>query len=129
NTVTAAVVFAMAGITVVILHALGRSWWCACGEPFLWSGDVWTRHNSQHLADAYTVTHLSHGLIFAMLLAAVPPFRRWSVAARLSPAVAVEALWEIVENTRWIIERYRDATMAMGYTGDTIANSLGDIAA
>jgi hypothetical protein len=39
----------------------------------------------------------------------------------------MEALWEVFENSAFVIERYRTATMAQGYSGDTIANSLGDI--
>ena len=40
----------------------------------------------------------------------------------------VEAAWEIMENTPLIIDRYREATMALGYSGDSILNSISDIA-
>ena len=44
-------------------------------------------------------------------------------------AVAAEALWEVIENTDFVIRRYREATAALGYNGDTVVNSLGDVVA
>lgn len=124
--------------TVVILKWLGRIWWCeggapeilggTAGEPFLWSGDVWSMHNSQHLADPYSITHISHGLIFAGLLLLIPQTRKLRFAWRMVPALAIEVIWEIVENTSFVINRYREATMALGYNGDSIGNSVGDTA-
>ena len=120
----------LAGLAVITLAALllssqGRSWWCACGQFFLWTSDAWSRHTSQHFLDPYSFTHLLHGFAFCGLLAwcapRVPP--RW----RLVLVVALEALWEVVENSEFVIRRYRETTAALGYTGDTIANSLGDI--
>ena len=123
-----AITAALIVVIIGVLHELGRVWWCVGGQPFLWSGDVWSMHNSQHLADPYSFTHVSHGLIFALLFTCIPPLRRQSFAWRLVPAVTIEAAWEIVENTPLIINRYREATMALGYHGDSIGNSLGDIA-
>jgi hypothetical protein len=42
-------------------------------------------------------------------------------------AVTVEGLWEMFENTDFVIHRYRTATIALGYQGDTIINSMGDL--
>ena len=114
--------------TVALLIVEGQRWWCSGGEAFLWSGDVWSRHNSQHMVDPYSFTHVMHGLIFAVLFTHLPPFRKWSPPWRLCLALAVEALWEVAENTPWVINHYRETTMALGYEGDSIANSLGDIA-
>jgi hypothetical protein len=107
------------------LRRQGRSWWCACGRPDLWTPDAYGPHNSQHLFDPYTFTHILHGIVFCGVLAWALP--RLAPAWRLCLAVAAEALWEVVENSAFVIERYRAATAALGYEGDTVANSLGDI--
>lgn len=111
--------------TAYELHRQGRRWWCACGRPGLWSGDPARPHNSQHLLDPYSFTHLLHGVVFCGLLAwACPKVRpTW----RLWAAVCLGSLWEVVENSAFVIGRYRAATAAAGYEGDSIANSLGDI--
>ena len=122
-------------ITVVSLRLEGRIWWCDAepsGDWSPWISDVWTSHCSQHLADPYSITHMSHGLIFWTALfflarwfprVAVP--MRW----RLALSVGVAAAWEIVENTEFVINRYRSVTMSLDYMGDSVANSLGDVLA
>ncbi len=113
-------------LTALQLNSQGRLWLCSCGELYLWAGDINSPHNSQHLLDPYSFTHLLHGLAFFWLLTLA--------AGRLSPewqvglTVLMESIWEVVENSRFIIERYREATIALGYEGDTIVNSLSDIA-
>ena len=120
--------------TVFTLYQMGRVWWCQGGEgydgseAFLWASDIWSMHNSQHLADAYSFSHLLHGLIFAWVIYWIKPLRKQPLAWRLVPAVTLEAAWEIFENTPLIFNRYREATMALGYSGDSIGNSLGDLA-
>ena len=39
----------------------------------------------------------------------------------------MEAAWEVFENTEFVIQRYREETAALGYNGDSIFNSFGDI--
>jgi len=112
-------------VTVLQLRRQGRLWWCACGRLDPWWGDVWSRHNSQHLFDPYSLTHVLHGLIVYGLLAWICP--RMPLRWRLFLGVSLEALFEIVENGSFVIHRYRTATASLGYEGDTIANSLGDI--
>lgn len=113
--------------TLVFLRVAGRVWWCACRTPTPFSADPASSHNSQHFADWYSFSHLLHGLIF---FGALWFFRaRLTLAWRLAIAVAVEAAWEMLENSPIIIERYRAATAAQGYSGDSIVNSLGDILA
>jgi hypothetical protein len=112
-------------ITIYLLRRQGRRWWCACGQPNLWSGDIHSSHNSQHLLDPYSFTHILHGLLFYRLLARFLP--RLAPLWRLGLALGVEALWEVAENSEAVIERYRQATISLGYHGDTIANSLGDL--
>ena len=119
------VIVAVVLITAVLLHAQGRLWICACGRIDLWAGNIHSADNSQHLLDPYSFTHVLHGLVFYGVLAWA--FPRLAVAWRLALAISLEALWEIVENSAFVIQRYREATLALGYEGDTIVNALGDL--
>jgi len=118
-------------LVLAILLAMGRPPICECGTVKLWHGVVQSAENSQHLADWYSPSHVTHGLIFyffAWLL-----WRRWGlfggVPARwaLPIAVAFEGFWEVLENTPMIIDRYRAVTISWGYVGDSIVNSMADI--
>jgi hypothetical protein len=111
--------------TIFELHRQGRYWICTCGRVRLWNGDVWSAENSQQLLDPFSFTHVLHGMIFYALFSWLMP--RVAFVWRLCFAVAFEALWEIVENTDAVINRYRGVTAAIGYHGDTILNSFGDI--
>ncbi len=109
---------------IVILYFMGRVPICECGYVKLFEPGVNTPGNSQHLADWYTPSHIIHGFLFygfAWLL-----FRKRNIGMRLSFAVLIEAAWELLENSPIIIDRYRTATMALGYTGDSILNSAMD---
>jgi hypothetical protein len=107
----------------LILWAMGRPPICTCGTITLW-GRVGPAQ-SQMLADWYSPSHIIHGLIFYALLALA--LSRWQVEQRFLLALLVEAAWEVVENSPMVIDRYREATMALGYTGDSILNSMSDI--
>ena len=113
--------------TVVVLLAMGRTWFCKCGAPYPWVADIQSMHNSQHLLDPYSFSHVQHGLIFFAVLAIALP--QWTAASRLVVAVSVESAWEILENTSWVIEKYRDSTISLDYYGDSILNSVSDIGA
>lgn len=113
-------------VTVFQLHRQGRIWWCACARPFLWHGNIWSSHNSQHLLDPYSFTHVLHGVVFCGLVWLA--FPRIRLVWRLWIASTIEALWEILENTNFVIQRYREVTISLGYNGDSIANSMADIA-
>lgn len=122
-----AAVGALFVLATVALRLEGRRWWCQCGSPALWTGDMFSPHTSQHLLDPYSFTHFEHGLVFYTMLR---PLSRWAgPGRRMLLAMAIETLWETIENTQPVIENYRKAAMARGYEGDSIANSLGDIAA
>ena len=111
-------------LQIVILYVMGRIPICECGYVKLFEPGVNTPGNSQHLADWYTPSHIIHGFLFyglAWLL-----FRKQPISMRLSFAVPIEAAWELLENSPIIIDRYRTATMALGYTGDSILNSAMD---
>jgi hypothetical protein len=111
-------------ITALALWLEGRLWWCVCGRPLVWVSEAWGTETSQHLFDPYSFTHVLHGIVFWWLLS--PLGHRIPVRWRFVIAVVVEAAWEILENSPFIINRYRE-TAALGYTGDTIVNSLGDV--
>ena len=111
--------------TALLLRSQGRLWWCSCDYLLVWSGDPWSSDNSQHLLDPYSFTHLLHGFILCGLLALIGS--RLSAVWQLWLAVSIEALWELVENSEFVIRRYREETAALGYQGDTIVNSLSDI--
>jgi hypothetical protein len=111
-------------VQVVVERQMGRIWICDCGYVKLWEGGVNTLGNSQHLSDWYTPSHIIHGFLFYGLAWLV--FRRRSVGFRLGIAAAIEAAWEVLENSPIIIDRYRTATIALDYYGDSILNSAMD---
>jgi hypothetical protein len=120
----AAIVIVLAAAGTLV--ALGRSPICTCGDVDLWVGTATSARTSQMLSDWYSASHIVHGFVFYGLLWLVA--RKSPVEHRFAGALLVECAWEIVENTPLIIDRYREATVAIGYTGDSVLNSMSDIA-
>ena len=122
----------LSGLAVIvgaalILHAMGHSWICPCGSVKLWNGVTDTAENSQHLTDWYTPSHVIHGILFYGMLRLLLP--RSPIGIRAVIALLVEASWEVIENTPWIMDRYRTATISLSYFGDSVINSTSDILA
>lgn len=118
-------VAALIAIAATAELALGRRLICACGYVKLWAGNVHSPENSQMLSDWYSLSHIIHGFLF--YLASWLVLRRAPVGARLTLATAIEAGWEVLENSPIIIDRYRAATVSLGYVGDSVLNSMSDV--
>ena len=103
---------------------MGRHPICTCGTIDLWVDARDSPNTSQMLADWYSLSHIVHGLLFYGLLWLA--FRRWPVEWRFVTAVLIEAAWELTENTPMVIDRYRATTAALGYSGDSVINSMSD---
>ncbi len=109
---------------VLVLYLLGQPWLCSCGYVKLWEGMIFSVGNSQHISDWYTFSHIIHGFVFYAVLTYF--FPRVPMLWRLALALGLEVGWEIMENTPWVINQYREQALAAGYTGDSILNSLSD---
>ena len=119
-----AVVLAVQG---ALLHLAGQPSICACGVIRLWTGDVRGPENSQQITDWYSFSHVIHGMIFYALTRISLP--RLPILSAFAIALAVEAGWELLENSPMVIERYRAQALAQGYSGDSVLNSLADTVA
>jgi hypothetical protein len=111
---------------VLLLRFQGRNFLCSCGYFAVWIGDWCSSNTSQQLLDPYSLTHLLHGFLFFWLIALL--FRRMPRMWQIWLALLLESAWEVFENTSFVINKYRTETAALGYQGDTVVNSLGDLA-
>lgn len=138
------VIVLLVPLTALALWVEGRLFFFSCGEFEFWVGDTCSSQNSQQLLDPYSFTHILHGFLLfwliTLILKRVWPWRSQlrekrsqslgrrtlSPAWRVAVAAVLESLWEVIENTNFVIDRYRAQTAALGYTGDTVINSIGD---
>ncbi len=120
-------------LMVFLLWLNGRLWWCKWDTPvYIATIDAWSKHTSQHFFDPYALTHVLHGFLFLWGLDLIFHKilnKKISFAWLLFFAVLAEAAWEVLENSAYIINRYREQTASLDYFGDTIANAFGDVIA
>lgn len=122
-----ALVVGLVALQGFMLWVFGQPFIAASGEVKLWEGVVQSSGNSQHLSDWYTFSHFIHGLLFYWLLGKF--FPKLSMPVRFLLAVGIEVGWELLENTPWLIEHYRQQALAQGYMGDSVLNSISDTVA
>jgi|ERR1700752_1432723 len=117
--------FLVALAMAFVLRFEGRLLICSCNRILIWVGDICSSSNSQQLFDPYSFTHILHGFLLFWIISLL--FRRMTPEWQISLALVCEAAWEVFENTPFVINRYRTETAALGYEGDTVVNSLGDL--
>jgi hypothetical protein len=127
RTQTVLLVTAIIAAAAVAEYLMGHPLICKCGYVKLWHFDVQSAENSQHLIDWYSPSHLIHGFLFYWLLWLVSRRFPMSLGLRLVLAVAIEASWEVIENTDFVINHYREMTISLDYYGDSVINSVSDI--
>lgn len=119
---------AVAVVMALVLWGQGRIWWCKSGDFAIYINAAWnSSHTSQHLLDPYSFTHILHGVMFFWITGLI--FSRLNGGWRLFIAILAEAGWEVLENSSFIIEKYRENTASLDYFGDSIMNSVGDVMA
>lgn len=125
---TASLCILIALVMTVALRLFGRVWWCKLGDWAIYVNEAWnSSHTSQHVFDPYTFTHVLHGVL-GFWIASVA-FKKLSFGTKIALVAAVEAAWEVLENSNYIIQQYRENTASLDYFGDSIANSSGDLVA
>lgn len=125
------------GVFAAVLYFMGRVPICACGVVKLWYGLVPGSESSQHFSDWYSFSHIIHGFVFywlfwllgkrrAPLEAGLLTGRGWTLGTRFLLALLLEVVWEIFENSPFIVNRYRAVTVSFDYYGDSIVNAVAD---
>lgn len=119
-------VFAVVGVLTIgfFLYLWGQPPICTCGQVKLWVGSIFDSGNSQHIADWYTLSHILHGVLIALLGRLV--FPKWRFRSILQIAIVTGIMWELVEHTPWVLDAFRGTTINAGYQGDSVLNAMMD---
>lgn len=81
---------------------------------------------SQQLFDLYSLTHISHGILFYNGLKYASGIK--NIKTLLTYTLILEILWEFIENTPQVINKYRKSNEKYrNYPGDSWINSVGDV--
>jgi hypothetical protein len=112
-------------VTAGLLYYNGRSLICPCGTVEFYAVNRGAGHDSQHFFDIYAFSHILHGLLFYLAIWAVGRGRIPLLAGVLI-ATVMESGWELFENSKFIIDRYKGAGFET-YNGDSVINVVGDI--
>ncbi len=118
--------FALLGVPLIAgtLYLWGQPLICTCGDVKLWIGSVFDSGNSQHIADWYTLSHILHGVLIALLGRLLFPKLRFGVLFLV--AIITGIGWEIVEHTDFVLNAFRSTTINAGYHGDSVLNAVAD---
>lgn len=109
---------------VALLLLMGRHPVCPCGRVTLLQTGHDPNENSQQFADWYSLLHVAFGMgLYAMVRWLRP---HWTVGSTMLAVVFGHSIWEVAENTPWIIGVFSGGVNAPHYSGDSILNSLGD---
>lgn len=119
-------IFAFAGFFIIgiTLWAWGQPLICSCGDIKLWVPSIFDGGNSQHIADWYTLSHILHGVLIALLSRLV--FARYGFNAAFLAAIVTGVGWEVIEHTNWVLDAFRATTINVGYHGDSVLNAVSD---
>lgn len=119
-------IFAISGFFIVglTLWAWGQPLICTCGDIKLWVSSIFDSGNSQHIADWYTLSHILHGVLIALLGRLIIPSMGFNGAYLI--AIVTGIGWEVIEHTDWVLDAFRATTINAGYLGDSVINAVSD---
>ena len=119
-------IFAFSGIFIIglTLWAWGQPLICSCGDIKLWVPNIFDGGNSQHIADWYTLSHILHGVLIALLGRLI--FPKLGFAPLFLTAIVTGIGWEVIEHTNWVLNAFRATTINVGYHGDSVLNAVCD---
>lgn len=119
-------IFAFAGLFIIAgtLWYWGQPLICTCGTVKLWVPNIFDGGNSQHIADWYTLSHILHGVLIALLGRTFLP--KIGFNPLFLTAILTGVGWEVIEHTNFVLDAFRSTTINAGYLGDSVLNAVFD---